>query len=154
MNWKNWGPLIVLTIGLLLCAVVAFGQTPPPGYDPYSYSYSPTIQRCAWYEFWCSESVYRNPNVSPVIKRKLWEEDPNVCHTDECRRMRRAAGIEYDGITRRPYKPPVLPDVYTEPLYTPVPKPRAPFTPTVDRLVWCEATSLIVMASRCPSEKR
>ena len=47
---------------------------------------------------WCSESVYRNPNVSPNTKRQLWEQDPNICHTEECQRARLAAGIEYHGL--------------------------------------------------------
>ena len=36
----------VVFVSVLLCAAVALGQTPPPtpppAYDPYSYSYAPT----------------------------------------------------------------------------------------------------------------
>ena len=36
--------------------------------------------------------------MSPNTKRELWEQDPNICHTEECQRARLAAGIEYYGL--------------------------------------------------------
>jgi len=106
--------LIAAFVTLLFSPAAAFGQTPPPArptYDPYDLSnYTRQAPRCAWWEYWCSESVYRNPNVSPVTKKKLYDNDPSICHTDECRRLRLAAGIEYMGIDiPRVHVPPPTP---------------------------------------------
>jgi hypothetical protein len=100
MNWKNIGPLIVFIVGLLLCAAVAFGQT--PAYDPYDLRTFGTQAKpaCAWYYWKCDK-------LSPTTKRKLYEHDPTVCHCAECRRARLAAGIEYMGLEP--------PSVYTPP---------------------------------------
>lgn len=105
MNWKNLGPLIVFTIGLLLCAVVAFGQTVqqmPYSYDPYSITTltkRPAVRHCTWLDVDCWSKL------SPVTKEKLYSHDPNVCHCAECRRARLAAGIEYMGIDKPVYTP-------------------------------------------------
>jgi hypothetical protein len=99
--------LAVAFIAVLFCASEALGQTPPP--QP-------------WYFRW----------LSPVTRKKLHAHDPRVCHCDECRRMRLAAGIEYQGlgpyplptpgpIPRRHVPPPDT--LIRPPVYTP-PKPR------------------------------
>ena len=142
--------LAIAFVSVILCAAVAFGQTPPPQptpYDPYSLSnFGVKAQpRCAWWEYWCSESVYRNPNVSPNTKRKLWEQDPTVCHTDECRRARLAAGIEYMGLDplpqpRRRVVPP--PSVYT-------PRPQSLYR---SFRAWCAATQTFIPRDQCPEK--
>ena len=146
--------LIAAFVSLLLSPAAAFGQTPPPAqptYDPYSLStLVRPAPRCGWWEFWCSDAVYRNPNVSPVIKRKLYEHDPRVCHCDVCRRMRLAAGVEYDGLDRSYPRPVPTPPPSIVSKFAPKPKPVDTPSFKVDRLVWCSATSRIVNESDCP----
>ena len=137
-------------LAVLFCAVVALGQTPPPQpkpYDHYSLSNFGVKPRpvCAWYEFWCSDSVYRNPNLSPVTKRKLWEQDPTVCHTDECRRLRLAAGIEYMGLD--PLPQPRRRVVPPAPVYTP-PKPRG----YGGFYIYCRSTNSVITRDECPDK--
>ena len=142
--------LIAAVVSLLFSPAAGLGQTPPPqpAYDPYSLStLIRPAPRCAWYEFWCSESVYRNPNLSPNTKRQLWEHDPNVCHCPDCVRARLAAGVEYQGLTpyydytprRRVVPPP--------PVYTP-PKPRG----YGGYLIYCRGTNSVVTRDQCPDK--
>ena len=141
--------LAIAFVSVILCAVVAFGQTPPPGYDPYNLSnFGVRPQpRCAWYDLWCSESVYKNPNLSPNTKRKLYEHDPNVCQCAECRRARLAAGVEYQGLTpyydytprRRVVPPP--------PVSTP-PKPRG----YGGWFIYCNSTNSVITRDECPDK--
>lgn len=128
--------LAVVGVAILLSANAAFGQTPcPPGLAGYTCRHPPA-SRCAWCEVWCSESVYRNPNLSPTTKRKLYEHDRSVCHCDECRRARLAAGIEYMGIGKPRVHVPAPPRVYT---------PTTPYEPYV-----CCSGVGIVRKSACP----
>jgi hypothetical protein len=144
--------LAITFVSIMFFAVVAFGQTPPPlppRYDPYSLSSFGVKPRpvCAWYEFWCSESVYWNQRLSPETKRKLSEHDPNVCHCSECRRARLAAGVEYQGLTpyydymprRRVVPPP--------PVYTP-PKPRD----YGGFYIYCSSTNSVITRDQCPDK--
>ena len=145
--------LAVAFVSVMLYAVVAFGQTPPPPptpYDPYSLSnFGVRSQaRCAWYEFWCSDSVYKNPNVSPNTKRKLYEHDPSVCHCAECRRARLAAGIEYMGLD--PVYPPRRRVVPPPPVSTPYQPPR-PLSETFR--AWCASTNSFIPRYQCPDKK-
>ena len=92
--------LAVAFISVMFCSAVAFGQAPekPKPVVPYSYAPPPRAAATCWWWESCSVSTPRDQNLSPVTKRKLYEHDPSVCHCDECRRMRLAAGIEYMGI--------------------------------------------------------
>jgi hypothetical protein len=151
--------LIAAFVSLLLSPTAALGQTPPPTtYDPYDLSnFTRPVPRCAWWEYWCSESAYRNPNLSPVTKRKLYEHDPNVCHCDECRRARLAAGIEYMGY--KPYRVPtpgLIPPVYTP---TPVvPRTKTPAVPPLQpwrsqMLIYCRSTNSVITRAECPDKR-
>ena len=133
---------------VLFCATEALGQTPPPTppppYNPYSYSYAPTPTPQPWYYdagAWL--------NLSPVTKKKLYDNDPTVCHTDECRRARLAAGIEYLGY--KPYRVPtpgLMPPVHTAPLLpldTPIVKPRPG-----GMLIYCRSLGVVVARAECP----
>jgi len=143
--------LIAAFVSLLFSPAAAFGQTPPPArptHDPYDLSnFTRQAPRCAWWEYWCNESVYRNPNLSPVTKQKLYEHDPNVCHCAECRRARLAAGVEYQGLTpyydytprRRVVPPP--------PVYTP-PKPRG----YGGFYIYCRSTNSVITRDQCPDK--
>ena len=138
--------LTVAFVAILLSATAAFGQTPPcpPGLQGFACRHPPA-PRCGWWEFWCSESVYKNPNPSPNTKRRLFEHDPNVCHCAECRRARLAAGVEYQGLTpyydytpRRPVVPP--PSVYTPS------KPRG----HGGFYIYCRSTGSVITRDQCP----
>ena len=149
-------------IAVLFSPAAALGQTPPPArptYDPYDLSnFTRPVPRCAWWEYWCSESVYRNPNVSPNTKRQLWEQDPNICHTEECQRARLAAGIEYYGLD--PIRKPRL-RVPPPPVYTPtpvVPRTNTPAVPPLQpwrsqMLIYCRSTNSVITRAECPDKR-
>lgn len=124
--------VVGLVVGLLLCAVTAFGQ-------------ETAIER--W------NRIYSNPRLSPATKMQLYSHDPNVCHCDECRRARLAAGVEYMGMTpikkpRRLTTPPPL--VYT-PVTPPPPAYTAPLTRFYGLGLWCGSRGIYVKtAEKCP----
>jgi hypothetical protein len=148
--------LAVAFVAVLLSAAVALGQTPPPTpppapYNPYSYSYAPTPTPQPWYY-----DAMAWLNLSPVTKKKLYDNDPTVCQTDECRRARLAAGIEYMGY--KPYRvptpglTPIMPPVYTpyippRPVYTP-PKPRG----YGGFYIYCRSTNSVITRDECPDK--
>ena len=139
--------LIAAFVFSLFSPAAALGQASQPArptYDPYDLSnYTRPAPRCAWYEFWCSESVYLNPNVSPNTKRQLWEQDPNICHTEDCQRARLAAGVEYmglDPVVRPPLRVP-------RPVYTPV----QPYK--VYPLRWCRSLMNYTPRQRVPGQE-
>ena len=140
--------LTVAFVAILLSATAAFGQAPPcpPGLEGFTCRHPPA-PRCGWWEFWCSESVYRNPNLSPVTKRKLWEQDPTVCHTDECRRLRLAAGIEYMGLDAPVHtRTPVVPRAHA-----PAVPPPQPWRSQM--LIYCRSTNSVVTRAECPDRR-
>ena len=143
----------VVFVSVLLCAAVAFGQTPPPtpppADNPYSYSYAPTPTPQPWYY-----DAVAWLNLSPVTKKKLYDNDPTVCHTDECRRARLAAGIEYMGY--KPYRvptpglTPIMPPLPPRPVYT-------PYEPFVSRpsgmLIYCSSLRKNTTRAECPDKR-
>jgi hypothetical protein len=133
--------LAIAFVSVILCAAVAFGQTPPcaPGLTGFTCRQA-AKQACPWYAYWC------NDRLSPVTKRKLYEHDPNVCHCDECRRARLAAGIEYMGLDWPVYTP--RRRVIPPPLYTP-PKPQSLYG---SFRAWCAATQTFIPRDQCPEK--
>ena len=149
----------VVFVTVLVCGAAAFGQTPPPApppaNDPYSYSYLPPRPVCGWWEFWCGDSVYRNPNLSPVTKKVLYGHDPRVCHCDQCRRLRLAAGVEYQGLdlgvtpplpAPQLFPPPKRPNVYT------LPESPAQQRWRSQMLVFCRSTNSVIARGECPEK--
>lgn len=135
---------IVVAITFLVatfCSTMAFGQTPekPKPVVPYSYAPSPRPAATCWWWQDCRVYTPRNPNLSPTTKRKLYEHDPGVCHCDECRRMRLAAGIEYMGLDKPGVHVPPPPRVYT---------PITPYEP----YVYCSGVG-VVRKSLCPGRQ-
>ena len=87
-------------VSVLLAATVTLGQTISTGKPAAPDNSGPKPQPTPQVRWWWETVPVDRPNLTATTKRKLYEHTPLVCHCDECRRARLAAGIEYLGPDR------------------------------------------------------
>ena len=104
----------VAFVFVLLTAAAAPGQTASTGKPAAPHSSGPKPQPAPQLRWWWEAVPADRPNLTSTTKRKLYEHSPLVCHCDECRRTRLAAGIEYLGLDRPRVHAPT-----PKPLYAP-----------------------------------
>ncbi|MFO7695348.1 MAG: hypothetical protein R6V57_19855 [Vicinamibacterales bacterium] len=87
----------VAFVSVLLTADVTLGQTASTGKPAAPHGSGPKPQPAPQVRSWWETVPADRPNLAATTKRTLYEHSPLVCHCDECRRARLAAGIEYLG---------------------------------------------------------